>query len=344
MVLIIASYGVSVALAQQSPTYLLFCDTTSCDGFTAKYSIMVSDGVLRLVNLDDQRSTYPQNTWQQGDPIPLLKTQDSTGAWAAGSVTDPANIASTLDPVNAAMVASEKPQDKPCIVSPHYNKNGDGGFALSEDIYNASGKITAHSGQLFTSSGGDNPIANSAGVYVSRSNQLVEIGPSNVGNVVPSLSGANVKVASTHAASDSDYGSEPPRLPDCIFASVGNTSTQQTAAPEVPNSHVPVGVNSIAQFLLHSLVGVPDTTSPGASCASFGLSPVCGSDGHTYTNVCYLDQSNVSQVGPGVCTVVVQSSLQDIATSGIPGSLLNLVRQTTFGVLMRGSAQATVVQ
>ncbi|MEO6077995.1 MAG: hypothetical protein ABIP54_04365, partial [Candidatus Andersenbacteria bacterium] len=59
---------------------------------------------------------------------------------------------------------------------------------------------------------------------------------------------------------------------------------------------------------------------------------------------CYLGSAGVSQVGAGACSAVVQDVLRKVSNSGVPASLLSVLRQTVFGVLGRGSVDEAVIQ
>lgn len=106
-----------------------------------------------------------------------------------------------------------------------------------------------------------------------------------------------------------------------------------------PNS----GLESLLPLLMQSLLGggrpqggnnsgYGNNGGAQQSCATQGVFPVCGSDGMTYTNSCYLQQYGVVQVNTGVCASSQATPTPNIATlaaqliaSGVPQSVINSI-------------------
>lgn len=104
----------------------------------------------------------------------------------------------------------------------------------------------------------------------------------------------------------------------------------------------------------------PPYNQQSQDCSRVSESPVCGVDGRTYRNNCYIRQANVALQGQGVCDRVESSSpiptvtpnassiLNQINQSGIPGALIESVRNavsTVLSSILSGAAlRETVVQ
>lgn len=134
------------------------------------------------------------------------------------------------------------------------------------------------------------------------------------------------------------------------------------------NASAPAGNNSLLDALMKALLGKAGQPGQGqgnqnpygaglgnaSQCASQGISPVCGADGKTYNNPCYLVESQTVQVSEGVCPggsiVTPQSAnvLNQLSQSGIPLTLLDALKNVIAGMLSNiffgANVRETVVQ
>ncbi len=84
-------------------------------------------------------------------------------------------------------------------------------------------------------------------------------------------------------------------------------------------------------------------------CSAYGTSPVCGADGQTYTNSCYMQQYGVTQVGSGVCGSAGSSSssnlsniITQLAASGVPQSLIDSIVSAFNTIPLTPNSQVTI--
>jgi hypothetical protein len=101
--------------------------------------------------------------------------------------------------------------------------------------------------------------------------------------------------------------------------------------------------------------GAGTGTGTTTNCASQGVYPVCGTDGITYNNVCWLQQVGVTQKSTGVCAsvsptpVVSPTPRPDLSTivtqlisSGVPQSVINSILSSISSIFNHPTGDATI--
>jgi hypothetical protein len=152
----------------------------------------------------------------------------------------------------------------------------------------------------------------------------------------------------------------PPASPAGGNGGGNNNGGGQQQAPAQGSS----GLESLLPLLMQSLLGggkgqgqQNNQNQNGAAntqpqtCASQGTYPVCGSNGATYTNSCYLHQNNVVQVSTGVCPgsspIPVQAPdisrvVTQLVASGAPQGVLSSIIQSLTSLFSHITGQVVV--
>ena len=147
------------------------------------------------------------------------------------------------------------------------------------------------------------------------------------------------------------------------ISSQPNSGFNNTGSPGQAGAGSGSGLEGLLPLLMQSLLGGGKGNQNGntgnnsgntqTSCSQYGVSPVCGSDGKTYNNSCWLQQMGQVQVSSGVCPTASTSPsptpdigkiIAQLVAAGVPQSVIDSIVKSLTIVVGKTTSVDVVVQ